>query len=40
MRSRTVSVEAKYDGQSWQEVKIGRLVYTLLVDTRGSAFNE
>ena len=28
-RSRTVSVEAKYDGQSPQEAKTSRLVYTL-----------
>ena len=28
-RSRTVSVEAKYDGQSLQEAKISGLVYTL-----------
>ena len=28
-RSRTVSAEAKYDGQSLQEAKIGGLVYTL-----------
>ena len=27
--SRTVSVEARYDGQSLQEAKIGGLVYTL-----------
>ena len=28
-RSRTVSAEAKYDGQSPQEAKISSLVYTL-----------
>ena len=28
-RSRTVSAEAKYDGQSLQEAKISGLVYTL-----------
>ena len=28
-RSQTVSAEAKYDGQSEQEEKTGRLVYTL-----------
>ena len=28
-RSRTVSAEAKYDGQFLQEAKIGGLVYTL-----------
>ena len=28
-RSQAVLAEAKYDGQSWQEGKIGGLVYTL-----------
>ena len=28
-RSRTVSAEVKYDGQSWQEATTSRLVYTL-----------
>ena len=27
--SRTVSAEAKYDGQSWQEAKIGRLIFVI-----------
>ena len=29
MRSQTVSAEVKYDGQSLQEAKISRLIYTL-----------
>ena len=28
----TVLVEAKYDGQTWQEAKIGRLCFTLVVE--------
>ena len=28
-KSRKVYAKAKYDGQSWQEVKTGGLVYTL-----------
>ena len=34
-RSRTVSAEAKYDGQSLQEGKISGLVYTLCQGCHG-----
>ena len=39
-RSRTVSAEAKYDGQSLQEAKISGLVYTLCLYCKRNNFTE